>query len=361
MAKPADFEGFAQRLLQLLDEGRFVATYKFAVLLGLLEVVSEGVGPEGQAPASISTRDLARAVLDIYWPHTRPFEDAGTLRQNQTGQAEILRLIAEFRERTVGDATSPLSQARWAAPEDFEALVRAVEWKLIEMPLGRLQRIGDQDDSFIYELGWDEIPRQSVVKSDAFDGTLHLRPGAGKHLLRSEPLLRPLVQRSWTLTVARFNGMQEAALEEFLFGARRISLAPVAPGLRELAEGRCFYCHKPVKTQAAIDHFVPWTRHIDNGVENLVFAHAKCNADKGAYLAAEQHVERWMTRMTQPATAAGLANLASEKKWDSHPDKTQAVARSIYLALPDDYPLWSLERQFSTIQRPRLLQALAIA
>ena len=67
-------------------------------------------------------------------------------------------LIAAFRERTVGDATAPLSNARWAEPERFEALVRAVEWKLIEMPLGRLQLIGNQDDPFIYELGLGATP-----------------------------------------------------------------------------------------------------------------------------------------------------------------------------------------------------------
>jgi hypothetical protein len=360
VARPTDFEGFAQRLLQLLDEGRFVATYKFAVLLGLLEVVSEATGPEGQAPASIGTRDLARAVLGIYWPHTRPFEHFGTLRQNQTGQAEILRLIAEFRRETVGDATSPLSQARWSAPQHFDALVRGVEWKLIEMPLGRLQRIGNQSEPFIYRLAWKESPRESVVKSGVFDGRLNLCPGAGDHLLRSAPLLRPLVQRSWTLTVARFNGMEEAALEEFLFGARRVSLAPVAPGLRELARGRCFYCRKAVQRQAAIDHFLPWTRHIDNGIENLVFTHAKCNSDKGAYLASEQHVERWLARMASPRTSATLRSLADEKKWDSHPDKTRAVARSIYLGLPSDYKLWELDGQFSAVEPARLRQALVV-
>ena len=59
MSSPLKFEGFAQRLLQLLDEGRFVPTHKFAVLLGLLEVLSESVGPAGQAPATAGTRHLA--------------------------------------------------------------------------------------------------------------------------------------------------------------------------------------------------------------------------------------------------------------------------------------------------------------
>lgn len=70
---PLTFEQFAQRLLQLLDEGRFVATYKFAVLLGLIEALAEDTDTDGRAPASVSTRALARTVIDIYWPHTRAY------------------------------------------------------------------------------------------------------------------------------------------------------------------------------------------------------------------------------------------------------------------------------------------------
>jgi 5-methylcytosine-specific restriction endonuclease McrA len=325
-----------------------------------LDVLSEAAGPTGEAPSIVATNDLARAVLDIYWPHTRPFEDIGTLRQNQSGQAEILSLIARFQERTVGDATAPPSRVRIAAPEAFEALVCDVEWKLIEMPLGRLQRIGNEDEPFIYTLGWDQRPRQSDVRSSAFKGYLRLLPDAGDHMLRSAALLRPLVQRSWTLTVARFNGMQEAELEAFLFGTRRVSLAAVAPGLRELAAGECFYCRKSVQGQAAIDHFIPWTRHIDNGIENLVYAHSTCNSFKSASLAAESHVERWMSRMADPKPADALRALADEQRWESHPDKTQAVARSIYLRLPDRYKLWQLERDFTPLDQNRVAEALLI-
>jgi 5-methylcytosine-specific restriction endonuclease McrA len=355
-----DFEGFAQRILQLLDEGRFVATYKFAVLLGLLEVLAESAGPAGEAPPTVATRDLARTVVGIYWPHTRPFQHFGTLRQNQRGQAEILRLIATFRDHTLGDATAPLSRARWTEPQRFDALVRAVEWKLIEMPLGRLQLIGNQYQPFIYELGWEHPLRQAVVKSDAFDGRLHLLPGAGDHLLRSAALLRPLVQRTWALTVARFNDLQQAELEDFLFGAKRISLTPVAAGLRELAGGRCFYCRNPVQGGADIDHFLPWTRHIDNGIENLVFAHARCNREKGAYLAAETHVEGWVRRMAD-RSGVDLCRLANEKRWDSHPERTLAAARSIYLQLPQGYKLWLDGKQFSSAEASRLRAALATA
>jgi hypothetical protein len=241
------FEAFAQRLLQLLDEGRFVATYKFAVLLGLLDVLVESVDASGEAPATVGTRRLAAKVVELYWPHTVDFDsEVGRLRQNQRGQAEIVALITKFREKTIADESLPINRARWKHPAAFDKLVRAVEWKLVEMPLGKLQLIGNQYDPFIYSVSWNQLPKPSEVKAESFHGQLLLAPGAGDHLLRSAPLLRPLVQSAWALTVARFNTLEQAKLQEFLFGAERVSLAPVSSDLRQLAEGRCFYCGKPV-------------------------------------------------------------------------------------------------------------------
>lgn len=196
------FEQFVQRLLQLLDEGRFVATYKLAVLLALLDVVAENVDDLGAAPATVSTHDLARKVVEVYWTHTRAYPHATepgdvVLRQNQAGQAQILTFISRFRTSTVGDQAAPLSRARSSDPVRFEALVRDVEFKLIEMPLGRLQLIGNDDDRFIYELPWTTAPPTRVVSRDDFDGRLHLRWGARDHLLRASPLLRPLIERTW--------------------------------------------------------------------------------------------------------------------------------------------------------------------
>lgn len=353
MAEAQTFDAFAQRLLQLLDEGRFVATYKFAVLLGLVDVVIESTGSRGEAPGTVSTRALARAVIDIYWPHTRPFDaEHGTLRQNQSGQAEIVRLIGRFRERTVGDASAPFSQARAQAPAAFERLVRSVEWKLIEMPLGRLQLIGDQYDPFIYGLRWEQIPTAAAVSRDDFEGRLWLQPGAGDHLLRSAPLLRPLVQRTWALTVAKFNRLPDARLEEFLFGAERVPLRPVAPGLRELARDRCFYCDGTVGSGGQVDHFLPWARHIDNGLHNLVWTHGRCNGAKSAHLAAEVHVERWLAR--SEAHGATLDALAAEARWEADGDRTLAAARAIYLRLPDRYRLWRHAREFTAADSARL-------
>ena len=129
-------------------------------------------------------------------------------------------------------------------------------------------------------------------------------------------------------------------------------------GLREVAGGRCFYCGIAVRRGGQIDHFLPWTRQIDNGIENLVFAHGTCNRDKSAYLAAEPHLERWVARIADTGAGRALRQIADEKRWDSHPQQTLAVARAIYLKLPEGYKLWDLGKQFSSMNRPRLAAAL---
>jgi hypothetical protein len=76
---------------------------------------------------------------------------------------------------------APLPRARRAAPKNFERLVRAVEWKLIEMPLPRLQTSGAGEDRFIYDIAWDsrvavrEVREYQTGAIGAFDNRILLR------------------------------------------------------------------------------------------------------------------------------------------------------------------------------------------
>ena len=49
------------------------------------------------------------------------------------------------------------------APEQYTRLVRLVEWKLIKMPLPRLQTMGQSQQPFIYEIHWDHSVEQREV------------------------------------------------------------------------------------------------------------------------------------------------------------------------------------------------------
>jgi len=65
---------FAEKLLTLLDEGRFTATYKYAVMLALMDLCLERSTRDGFAPSSVTTRQLAEKVLELYWPHSVPYQ-----------------------------------------------------------------------------------------------------------------------------------------------------------------------------------------------------------------------------------------------------------------------------------------------
>jgi len=136
---------FAERVLELLDEGRYTATYKYAVLLALIDVCLERTQTSGAPPDTVTTRQLAEKIVEIYWPHTVPFAGQSplrVLRQNTTGLAEIVSAIMRFRRRHAPDPSVPRWLSRLTAPDAYERLVRLVEWKLIEMPLPRPTDLG---------------------------------------------------------------------------------------------------------------------------------------------------------------------------------------------------------------------------
>jgi hypothetical protein len=208
LAGDAGVFAFGERLLNILDDGSFNATYKYAVLLGLIELCRERCTPEGAAPSSLTTRQLAEKIVEIYWPQSSPFvgeKKAKVLSQNAGGQAEMLSAIVKFRDRHAPDPSAPLSHARQSVKDAFERLVRLVEWKLVEMPLPRLQVVGNSEDRFIYEIGWDKSVRAADLRSPSFDNQIRLIGRSGDYLVQLEGLLRPLVQRKWARMVARLN------------------------------------------------------------------------------------------------------------------------------------------------------------
>ena len=67
-----DLLTFAQKLLTVLDQGRKVATYKYAVLLGLMDLCIEKTSRQGTAPAMVTTAELADKVVNLYWTQATP-------------------------------------------------------------------------------------------------------------------------------------------------------------------------------------------------------------------------------------------------------------------------------------------------
>jgi hypothetical protein len=175
--------------------------------------------------------------------------------------------------------------------------------------------------------------------------------------VRLSGLLRPLIQREWARLVARWNrdASDEARLEDFLFGVERIPLGRVRDGLREVQDNRCFYCGGTIRGSADVDHFIPWARYPDNGLDNLIVSDQGYNNAKRDHLAATEHLCHWTERFHVP----DLDQLALEVPWDRHRELTLSVARGIYLRLPSTISLWLHGREFVKLDRS-LVESLLV-
>lgn len=357
---------FATQMFDLLDRASTTSTYKYAVLLAILDCCQKHVGRDGSAPDFVTTRQLAEAVVDLYWTQTKPFGPAGNiLAQNSGSQAKIVSLIEAFRRRH-GGVTSPHT-ARLLAATEFEKLVRDVEWTLVLMPLPKLQRLGGNSYEFLYTIGWDDHIRKRASgfsdyqrgKPSEFDNRILLKPGVGDFLVRLGPLLRPLIQREWARTVAGFNSLAIDALESFLFDQHRQNLSRLVEPLTHAQEGRCFYCDGRLGGGRDVDHFVPWSRAPNDELHNFVLTHSACNSSKSNHLADAQHLTRWLRR-NNPETESGRRFAAETEglPWHSAQDESLSVARAVYLSVPTGMLLWTSTSRFSEARQTDIRLAL---
>lgn len=351
MNAPGAAQVFLERMLQLLARGSFSSTYKYAVLLGLIDLCVE----HGSPPQILTVDQLARRVIALYWPHARAFshpkEGSVVLSQNSGGQATILSRLTRFQKDHFPDARTPRlprlperaplqdADLPLLAPERAAAiLLREVAWVLVSYPLPRLQRIGGGEERFIYEIGWGEDVSRAAFLRGQIDNRLMLCPGAGEQLLALAPVLRPLIQQRWAARVRALNRLDGDGLEPFLFGAERGDLAPLRPGLRDLQAGRCFYCAAELREPGEIDHFLPFSRYPDDGLDNLVLAHRRCNRDKLDFLADLGCAERW--RLRTVCQGADLDAICGRIGHDRDPRRTLGAVAGAYRGLPEGVRLW---------------------
>jgi hypothetical protein len=346
-----------QRVLQILDDGSFTTTYKFAVLLALVELCFEEAAVPGPTGAVLTTRQIADKVVELYWPQARPYA-------NPTGEAHLLQQ-SNNAPHQVGGRTLPLVIAAWQTSmgagtttlpypiarrrPEYGGLLDEVERVLVRMPLPKLQRVGGVYVPLLYEIAWDDgptLPTNAALQryqrtGTGFDNAVRLKPGVFEAFSRLAPLLRAFIQQRWVEKVTALNRVNDTgvALAEHLFGVDRSSLETTRGPLTELQAGRCFYCGDALRSATHVDHFLPWARFPDNGLANLVVADARCNGQKSDRLAGPEFLRRWRDRLT--GQAATLDDLGARLRWDVGAERARGAARSLYLALPEDARLWA--------------------
>ncbi len=310
---------FLQNVQAVLEDGQFVATYKFALLVALADLAVE-YGLDDDAPCPILLTDVAAKFVEYYWQQASPFagaRHAEVLSQNSGRQASVVSLLVAERERSNTLAQLRADSRRWSS------LLARVARTVKEMPLHRLQIVAGQLRPFMYE--HDEDPTRIVLK-----------PGVAYHLRRFHPLVTGLARDRWMAQIRRIPANlyaigQTQDLETFLFGADRSPIARYLPVLRERQGGFCLYCGGRLhEGDAQVDHFVPWSLHRFDALTNLVAAHAHCNRDKRDLLAAEAHLERWVERNQRMQSRSAPDDEAVEGPCELDPGPAHRIAAWAY-------------------------------
>ena len=347
-----------QRVLALLDEGRRTATYKPALLMALVELAQERA--DGPAALRLPLADIAERVMELYWPHTRPYAPLGSvLRQASNPRSRILVALSELRATTAARASTPLSRVARFHPDAYAAARAAVADTLAKQPIPRLQRpgthgLGQDYPRFLY----DDADFRPEAPPRVSDPAVTLLPAVAQALARSAPLMRLAVEEVWTREVIHLNKMNtdEDQLRAFLFGADRVSLQAVAAGLRDAGATACFWCDRPISAKVHVDHVIPWSYYASDDLANLVLADATCNGDKRDRLVTSDLVARWQERDVE-----SLQQVAEAITWPLDFARTRTVAATAYRYLADGMPLWGGRRRITVMdaaERARVLDGL---
>ena len=82
-------ENAVGELQRILNEGLFVASYKFALVLALAELAVEKA-PAADGTLAIPLTELSDRFITLYWHHTAPFAGGVVLAQNNGRQAAAM-------------------------------------------------------------------------------------------------------------------------------------------------------------------------------------------------------------------------------------------------------------------------------
>ena len=304
-----------RRAASLIDSGRYSATYKFATLLAILDLAAETTDPDTGPPDVLHGRDVAARVIELYWPQSAGYAatpDSLKRTLSQSPQNDIPAKLARWRDHhRLGDGAT-LTDAERADPKGWANLVADLTAIVIGMPLAKLQKFGDGrnavEDRFIYDFRWaEEVKRPTVERTDSTIAFTFGRVSASG--LFGSPRCFGLWSKrngpSGSQTATPTSSTTNCSTRSSS-GAERIDLDRGPRSAARTPGGDCFYCLQRVRQRPEVDHSLPWSRHPDNTLDNLVAAHRACNGAKSASIAGLDHLEHWLAGSKQEGTASPI-------------------------------------------------------
>ena len=223
---------FLHKVQRLLDEGVFTSTYKYALLISLIDLAVEKDG-NSVLPIEINSQEIAEKFILLYWhqviPYTTPTTTGSVIFQNKNRQAAIINKVKESYLYSSG-SLAKLKRNK----KQYTQLVTSVARIVQEMPLWKLQRISNNTvDDFLYE-------------NIETGGVIVLRQGVAYCLRQFYGQIKSMVQQHWIQWIRKTGKNQpilgqSTDLGEFLFGSNRGSLVNYLPILKDLQSNKCFY------------------------------------------------------------------------------------------------------------------------
>lgn len=308
---------FLDYIQRVLDEGGFVATYKFALLMALADLSVER-GNESGDVLELHVDWIAQKFIQYYARQTVPYPATGgerILHQNTGTQATVVNLVAEAQTPYLaGGKIAPITRLT-----DSQRLVRKVARTVKDQPLWRLQVIKGNDHGFLYP---EDRQRDEIT----------LNRGIAFCFRRFHGFVIRMAQDGWTRQVREFGRNRDilgahADLAVFLFGTPRAPLTDYRPILEDIQGRSCFYCEAQ-RRETDVDHFIPWSWYSLDLGHNFVLACKTCNARKKDRLAAFMHLEKWARRNGDHG--ANMSAAFRERLLPSDLAATTTVARWAY-------------------------------
>jgi hypothetical protein len=284
---------FLRDIQWLLESSSYNSTYKFALLMSLVNLsIESGIGDNSSH--TISYRQLAEQFMYLYWRQTIPFsaQDQHTILKQgiNSGKDAVIQQILKLQQLT---KTKSLNGARTSEPKTWKSTLSKLARIVKDKPARHLQSAENNNN------------REFMYFYDDKSNELVLKPGVAYCLSRFSKIINKLCQQYWSDFVRKNSHNQgyfsdDIDLKQFLFQQPRLYLGKLQDVLIDAQHGQCFYCHKPLKEDAKnrteVDHFIPWSKYPIDTVHNFVLADHSCNNKKRDYLAEEKFYEQWLIR-----------------------------------------------------------------
>jgi len=328
---------FIKWIQRLFSDGDFTATYKYALIIALTDLAVE-LGEDSVAPLTLSMTSIAEKFAELYWnqttPFPNPFSEEHILSQNIGKQAFVINQLVKLRSQGLSNLANARGSEYWGKT------IKAIANNVYKMPVLHLQNIAGGVEEVLYK-----TPSNSLQ--------ITLNPNVGYCLRKYQTLIQRLARGGW-LEHVRNNKNNlgilgpGADLESFMFQTDRNNLIPARELLRDLQEGRCFYCGKKMHDSADVDHFIPWSRYPRDLGHNFVLAHGACNRSKRDWLASQKHLEHWLERNTLHDYL--IQNSMRDIGFIADSDSSKAIAKWAYAqAVDNNLLVWVSGKSFEPI------------